>query len=43
LFCFLAILGLNSGLFVLSIFEIGSHELFAQASFETRSSWSLHA
>jgi hypothetical protein len=28
-------------LFVMGVFEIGSHELFAQASFEPQSSWSL--
>jgi hypothetical protein len=42
--------GLNSGpspwatppaLFVMGIFETGSHKLFAQVSFEPRSSWSL--
>jgi hypothetical protein len=50
-FSFLQYWGLNSGLspwetpstqfFVIEVFEIGSHELFSQASFELRSFWSL--
>jgi hypothetical protein len=31
---------LHQPFFVMGIFEIGSHELFAQAGFELRSSWS---
>jgi hypothetical protein len=49
-FFLLAVLGLNSGpspwatppaLFVMGIFEISSHKLFAQAGFELWSFWSL--